>query len=93
MGTILRTIHISSFRCAFLIPAESGEKVTLAISAMLSLIVFLMNVDDGIPQTDRIPIISIFSRQTDRQTDIQTDIQTDRQIDRQTASRRQTRSQ
>ena len=65
--------QFSSFRCAFLIPAESGEKVTLAISAMLSLIVFLMNVDDGIPQTDRIPIISIFSRQTDRQTDIQTD--------------------
>ena len=27
---------------------------------MLSLTVFLMNVDDGIPQTDKIPIISIF---------------------------------
>ena len=55
------TLDQFSFRCVFLIPAESGEKITLAISTMFSLTVFLMNVDDGIPQTDKIPLISSIS--------------------------------
>ena len=33
-------------------------QVTLAISTMLSLTVFLMSVDGGIPRTEEIPIIS-----------------------------------
>ena len=34
------------------------NQVTLAISTMLSLTVFLMSVDGGIPETEKIPIIS-----------------------------------
>merc|ERR1712032_467458 len=44
----------------FVMPAETGEKVTLAISTMLSLTVFLMSVDGGIPETEKIPIISYY---------------------------------
>jgi len=44
----------------FVMPAETGEKVTLAISTMLSLTVFLMSVDGGIPRTEEIPIISYY---------------------------------
>ena len=32
------------FRFVFLIPAESGEKITLGISTMLNMTVFLMTV-------------------------------------------------
>ena len=42
----------------FLIPAESGEKVTLGISTMLNMTVFLMTVPSGIPPTDNTPILS-----------------------------------
>ena len=42
----------------FLIPAESGEKVTLGISTMLNMTVFLMTVTSGIPPTDNTPILS-----------------------------------
>ena len=41
----------------FLIPAESGEKVTLGISTMLNMTVFLMTVTSGIPPTDNTPIL------------------------------------
>merc|ERR1719192_2540878 len=44
----------------FLIPAESGEKVTLGISTMLNMTVFLMTVTSGIPPTDNTPILSIY---------------------------------
>ena len=37
-------------------------QVTLAISTMLSLTVFLMSVDGGIPRTEEIPIISNFHK-------------------------------
>lgn len=43
------------------------NQVTLAISTMLSLTVFLMSVDGGIPETEKIPIIStaIYIRNSD----------------------------
>jgi len=44
----------------FLIPAESGEKITLGISTMLNMTVFLMTVMSGLPQTDQTPILSIY---------------------------------
>ena len=44
----------------FLIPAESGEKITLGISTMLSMIVFLMTIMMDIPPTDDIPVISVY---------------------------------
>ena len=47
-------------RFVFLIPAESGEKITLGISTMLNMTVFLMTVTSGIPPTDQTPILSIY---------------------------------
>jgi len=44
----------------FLIPAESGEKITLGISTMLNMTVFLMTVMSGLPATDQTPIISMY---------------------------------
>merc|ERR1712223_621503 len=44
----------------FLIPAESGEKITLGISTMLNMTIFLMTVMSGLPPTDRTPIVSIY---------------------------------
>jgi len=44
----------------FLIPAESGEKITLGISTMLNMTVFLMTVTSGIPPTDQTPILSMY---------------------------------
>ena len=42
----------------FMMPSESGEKITLAISAMLNMTVFLMAVVDNLPPTDKTSIIS-----------------------------------
>jgi hypothetical protein len=47
-------------RFVFLIPAESGEKITLGISTMLNMTVFLMTVMSGLPPTDQTPILSEF---------------------------------
>jgi len=44
----------------FLIPAESGEKITLGISTMLNMTVFLMTVMSGLPATDQTPILSMY---------------------------------
>ena len=44
----------------FLVPAESGEKITLSISTMLTMVVFLMTIMMDIPPTEDIPIISIY---------------------------------
>ena len=44
----------------FMMPSESGEKITLGISAMLNMTVFLMTVTSGIPPTDNTPILSIY---------------------------------
>lgn len=43
----------------FMMPSESGEKITLAISAMLNMTVFLMAVMEQLPPTDTISILSI----------------------------------
>ena len=44
-----------------MIPAESGEKITLGISTMLNMTVFLMTVMSGLPATDQTPILSELS--------------------------------
>ncbi|CAG0894788.1 unnamed protein product [Darwinula stevensoni] len=45
---------------AFLMPSESGEKVTLGISNMLTTIIFLMSIRDLLPPTENIPLIGKF---------------------------------
>ena len=42
----------------FMMPSASGEKITLAISAMLNMTVFLMAVMEQLPPTDTISILS-----------------------------------
>ena len=42
----------------FMMPSESGEKITLGISAMLNMTVFLMAVVGELPPTDKTSIIS-----------------------------------
>ena len=42
----------------FMMPSESVEKITLAISAMLNMTVFLMAVMEQLPPTDTISILS-----------------------------------
>ncbi|CAG0895064.1 unnamed protein product, partial [Darwinula stevensoni] len=42
---------------AFLIPSESGAKVTLGISAMLTAIVFLMTIRDILPPSENMPLL------------------------------------
>ena len=44
----------------FLMPSDSGEKITLGISAMLNMTVFLMAVIGDLPPTDKTSIISIY---------------------------------
>ncbi|CAG0903452.1 unnamed protein product [Darwinula stevensoni] len=45
---------------AFLVPCESGEKVTLGISTMLNMIIFLTSIRDLLPPTGQIPLIGKF---------------------------------
>ena len=52
----------------FMMPSESGEKITLAISAMLNMTVFLMAVMEQLPPTDTISILSCVHT-TDNGTD------------------------
>ena len=42
----------------FFMPSDSGEKITLGISAMLNMTVFLMAVIGDLPPTDKTSIIS-----------------------------------
>lgn len=42
----------------FYVPSESGEKVTLGISALLSMTVYLMTIRDTLPPTEKTPLIS-----------------------------------
>lgn len=44
----------------FYVPSESGEKVTLGISALLSMTVFLMTIRESLPPTEKTPLISKF---------------------------------
>lgn len=42
----------------FYVPSDSGEKVTLGISALLSMTVFLMTIRETLPPTEKTPLIS-----------------------------------
>ncbi|XP_064098102.1 neuronal acetylcholine receptor subunit alpha-10-like [Macrobrachium nipponense] len=42
----------------FYVPSESGEKVTLGISSLLSMTVFLMTIRESLPPTEKTPLIS-----------------------------------
>ncbi|CAG0899897.1 unnamed protein product [Darwinula stevensoni] len=44
----------------FLVPCESGEKVTLGISTMLTIIFFLMSIRDVLPPSENLPLIGKF---------------------------------
>ncbi|KAG1650141.1 Neuronal acetylcholine receptor subunit alpha-9-II [Nymphon striatum] len=44
----------------FCVPSNSGEKVTLSISTLLSLTVFLMVVRETLPPTEKTPLICIY---------------------------------
>ncbi|CAG0885853.1 unnamed protein product, partial [Cyprideis torosa] len=44
----------------FYVPPESGEKVTLGISALLSMTVFLMTIRESLPPTEQTPLISLY---------------------------------
>ncbi|KAG5897913.1 hypothetical protein JTB14_014030 [Gonioctena quinquepunctata] len=44
----------------FYVPSESGEKVTLGISALLSMTVFLMTIRETLPPTEKTPLISMY---------------------------------
>ena len=57
------TLFLFSFISAllvFYVPSESGEKVTLGISALLSMTVFLMTIRESLPPTEKTPLISKF---------------------------------
>ncbi|XP_063600614.1 neuronal acetylcholine receptor subunit alpha-9-II-like [Penaeus indicus] len=41
----------------FLLPAESGEKVSLSTNALLAMMVFLMAMTQDIPPTEQVPLI------------------------------------
>ena len=46
------------FRAGFYMPSDSGEKVTMGITTLLSMTVFLMLVADSMPPTsDVLPLI------------------------------------
>jgi nicotinic acetylcholine receptor alpha-7 len=42
----------------FYVPNDSGEKVTLGISAMLTMIVFLMSMTQTLPPATTTPLLS-----------------------------------
>ncbi|CAL4103525.1 unnamed protein product, partial [Meganyctiphanes norvegica] len=44
----------------FYVPSESGEKVTLGISSVLSMTVFLMTIRESLPPTEKTPLISLY---------------------------------
>ncbi|PBC34894.1 Neuronal acetylcholine receptor subunit alpha-7 [Apis cerana cerana] len=57
---ILPCILINSVALlVFYVPSESGEKVTLGISALLSMTVFLMTIRESLPPTEKTPLINI----------------------------------
>ncbi|PBC34895.1 Neuronal acetylcholine receptor subunit alpha-10 [Apis cerana cerana] len=58
---ILPCILINSVALlVFYVPSESGEKVTLGISALLSMTVFLMTIRESLPPTEKTPLISLY---------------------------------
>ena len=54
------TFFVSLALLVFYVPSESGEKVTLGISALLSMTVFLMTIRESLPPTEKTPLISKF---------------------------------
>uniref|UniRef100_T1J4J6 Neurotransmitter-gated ion-channel ligand-binding domain-containing protein n=1 Tax=Strigamia maritima TaxID=126957 RepID=T1J4J6_STRMM len=44
----------------FYVPPESGEKVTLGISTLLSMTVFLMLIRENLPPTEKTPLIGMY---------------------------------
>ena len=45
----------------FLIPSDSGEKISLGVSTLLSMTVFLMSISDSMPpNSDSVPLIGKF---------------------------------
>lgn len=54
------SLNLFSFSAllVFYVPSESGEKVTLGISALLSMTVFLMTIRETLPPTEKTPLIS-----------------------------------
>ncbi|OXA56019.1 Neuronal acetylcholine receptor subunit alpha-9 [Folsomia candida] len=44
----------------FFVPCDSGEKVTLGISALLSMTVFLMTIRESLPPTEKTPLIALY---------------------------------
>ena len=63
MTTLLLTpinICVCVALLVFYVPAESGEKVTLGISSLLSMTVFLMTIRESLPPTEKTPLISKF---------------------------------
>ncbi|OWR47534.1 nicotinic acetylcholine receptor subunit alpha 5 isoform A precursor, partial [Danaus plexippus plexippus] len=52
--------HVRITLLVFYVPSESGEKVTLGISALLSMTVFLMTIRDTLPPTEKTPLISLY---------------------------------
>merc|ERR1719412_1932341 len=58
---ILPCVLINSIALlVFYVPSESGEKVTLGISALLSMTVFLMTIRESLPPTEKTPLISLY---------------------------------
>lgn len=51
-------VFLVSALLVFYVPSESGEKVTLGISALLSMTVFLMTIRETLPPTEKTPLIS-----------------------------------
>ncbi|XP_068240125.1 neuronal acetylcholine receptor subunit alpha-9-like [Palaemon carinicauda] len=44
----------------FYVPSKYGEKVTLGITALLSMTVFLMTIRESLPPTEKTPLISMY---------------------------------
>ena len=58
-------LNLFSFLClgGFLLPPESGEKITLGLSVLLTITVFMLMVADKMPQTsESISVISEYIR-------------------------------
>ncbi|CAG0893111.1 unnamed protein product [Darwinula stevensoni] len=60
LGELKTSLHVIPALLSFLMPCESGEKVTLGISAMLNMVIILMGLRDVLPPTENTPLIGKF---------------------------------